>query len=396
MSSLLTKDYFYNLPAQKIALHPLQRRDQAKLLVFDGGEIFHDAFINLPARLPANAFLFFNDTKVIPARLHFRKETGAEIEIFLLNPIMPSVVMSETMASTSGCRWLCTIGNLKRWSENLHLTKDLGDFTLTASLIDRTQGIVEFTWTRKISFAEVITKSGETPLPPYLNRAAEKSDRERYQTIYSHYEGAVAAPTAGLHFTETTFNDLQAKDILHDYVTLHVSAGTFQPIKTENAGEHTMHKEQIIITRHNIENLLAKNRFIVPVGTTSMRTLETLYWYGVKLLKDQEADFKVLQNEPYLEETNFSTTQALTAIIQKMNSLKTDQLTGETAIMIRPGYQFRICNALITNFHQPGSTLILLVAALIGPEWKKVYTEALNNNYRFLSYGDSSLLIPRK
>jgi S-adenosylmethionine:tRNA ribosyltransferase-isomerase len=394
MDKLLTNDYFYELPQERIAVFPLDQRDQAKLLVYNNGQITHDTFTNLPARLPKNAFLFFNDTKVIPARLHFKKDTGADIEIFLLSPTSPSVIISETMASNSGCRWLCTIGNLKRWTENLRLTKNQGEFVLTATLVDRNQGIVEFNWNTDISFAEVISATGQTPLPPYLRREPQTSDKQRYQTIYSHYDGAVAAPTAGLHFTETTFSELRTRNIAHDFLTLHVSAGTFQPIKAENANEHTMHQEQIVITRTNIENLLIKNRTTIPVGTTSMRTLESLYWYGTKLLNDSRAAFKIEQNDPYDRDSTPSREDALYAVIKKMNEMNSNQLIGETAIMIRPGYRFQICEALITNFHQPASTLILLVAALIGPDWKRVYKEALENNYRFLSYGDSSLLIP--
>jgi S-adenosylmethionine:tRNA ribosyltransferase-isomerase len=394
MASLNTDDYLYILPAEKIALHPLKQRDLAKLLVFKNKKVEHTIFQQLTEFLPANTFLFFNDTKVIPARLHFRKESGADIEVFLLNPVLPSTILAETMHATATCTWHCTIGNLKRWNNNLTLQKQLEDITLEATLIDREKAIVEFRWTPSASFAEVVNMAGETPLPPYLKRKAEATDRERYQTIYSVHEGAVAAPTAGLHFTEAVFKDLKSKKIEHDFLTLHVSAGTFQPIKTENANDHVMHNEQIIVTRKNIENLLHQNRFIIPVGTTSMRTLESIYWYGVSLLRNPDAEFQILQNDPYNEKTLPSKEVALKAILVKMDGLQTDMLIGETSIFIKPGYRFQICQALITNFHQPGSTLILLVAAFVGEQWKKIYQEALENNYRFLSYGDSSLLFP--
>jgi S-adenosylmethionine:tRNA ribosyltransferase-isomerase len=389
---LRTEDYFYNLPPDRIALHPLAERDRSKLLVFKNRTVTHQTFQDLPALLPANSFLFFNDTKVIPARLHFRKESGADIEIFLLNPVEPSTVLAETMLATRTCTWHCTIGNLKRWTSDLILTKKINETTLQATLADREKGIVTFKWNSSISFAELVNAIGETPLPPYLKRAAEPSDRERYQTIYSHYEGAVAAPTAGLHFTEKVFQGLKLKGIGHDFLTLHVSAGTFQPIKVSNASDHVMHQEQIVIKKENIENLLHSERFFIPVGTTSMRTLESLYWYGIKLLHDPDATFQINQNDPYVTRDLTPKEDALKAILKKMEKLKTDVLIGETSIFIRPGYDFKICRALITNFHQPGSTLILLVAALIGEQWKHVYEEALTNDYRFLSYGDSSLL----
>lgn len=386
-------DFSYELPAEKIAAYPLAQRDESKLLVYNKGAISHSNFKQLTDHLPSDSFLFFNDTKVIPARLHFKKDTGAEIEIFLLSPLKPSALLVETMQAKESSTWECTIGNLKRWTKGTSLTKETGGTNLKASLVDREKGIVEFTWDSDISFAELISKSGETPLPPYIRRKAEPSDRDRYQTIYSHFEGAVAAPTAGLHFTDRVFDQLKQKNIHHDFVTLHVSAGTFQPVKSENVSEHVMHHEQIIITKKNLENIL-NHDFIIPVGTTSMRTLESLYWYGVKLKDDTKAPFIIEQEYPYQSEKKISKRQAVENVIAKMNESGTETLIGETSIFIKPGYQFRICNALITNFHQPASTLILLVAAFIGEDWKKIYNEALENNYRFLSYGDSSLLMP--
>jgi S-adenosylmethionine:tRNA ribosyltransferase-isomerase len=396
MQDLNIQEYLYDLPNDRIALFPLNDRDQSKLLVFRDGEITHSTFSNLTDFLPPNSFLFFNDTKVIPARVHFRKATGADIEIFLLDPVRPNTVVSEVMATHHQCAWHCTIGNLKRWTNDQTLEKQIGSFTLSAKLIDREKTLVEFSWNSGASFAEIIADAGQTPLPPYLKRQPVATDRERYQTVYSHYEGAVAAPTAGLHFTEAIFGALDKKQIGYDFLTLHVSAGTFQPIKAEKASDHVMHNEQIVARRKNLEALLQPGKFFIPVGTTSMRTLESIYWFGVKLLKDERASFVINQNDPYIIQSMHAMEEAMTAVLKKMNELDIDHLTGETSIFIRPGYQFRVCNALITNFHQPASTLILLVAAFAGKNWRKIYDEALANDYRFLSYGDSSLLFPAK
>jgi S-adenosylmethionine:tRNA ribosyltransferase-isomerase len=393
MKELNINDFTYELPADRIALYPLEKRDQSKLLVYQHGTIVHERFHSLINFLPDNALLFFNDTKVIPARLHFAKETGATIEIFLLHPVTPSSLVAEAMQAQTQSSWKCTIGNLKRWKDDV-LIKELGNSTLEARLLNREEGIVEFRWTENISFAEIITRSGETPLPPYLKRKPESTDRDRYQTVYAQYEGAVAAPTAGLHFTEDVLQALKLKGIATDYVTLHVSAGTFQPVKVQNAAEHTMHNEQVLVSQNNINNLL-QSKFIIPVGTTSMRTLESLYWYGVKLLENPEAIFTIQQHDPYQPYTSLpSAQQALEAVAAYMDRNQLDILTGETSIYIMPGYTFRICNGLVTNFHQPGSTLILLVAAFVGDNWKTIYQQALTNSYRFLSYGDSSLLLP--
>lgn len=388
-------DYRYDLPDEKIARYPLTERDQSKLLVYRNRQLEHSTFTNVPDFLPDNTFLFFNDTKVIPARIHFKKDTGAEIEIFLLSPVQPSAVVAEAMVAVGETTWRCTIGNLKRWKEDSPLEKKLDGITLRADLIDLSSGIVRFLWTSGHSFAEVVSLAGETPLPPYLKRKAEKLDRERYQTIYSHYAGAVAAPTAGLHFTENVFEKLNQKNIRHDFLTLHVSAGTFQPVKAEDANEHVMHREQVIVTRKNLESLLQKDKLIIPVGTTSMRTLESIYWYGVKLLKDPDSDFHVGQDDPYVRQDSLPTSaEAINAVKKMFDDKGIEALGGDTAIFIKPGYRFRVCQGLITNFHQPGSTLMLLVAAFVGDDWRKIYQSALDNNYRFLSFGDSSLLLP--
>ena len=387
-------DYRYELSSDRIAVFPLPNRDESKLLVYRSGVIRHEHFRQLPEFLPEDSLLFFNDTRVIPARIKFVKETGAEIEIFLLSPVSPSTLISQTMQATSECTWKCTIGNVKRWKVASTLQKDVNGHVLHATLEDRAEGVVRFAWQGENSFAELVGQAGETPLPPYLKRAASTEDRTRYQTIYSQYDGAVAAPTAGLHFTENVFDGLKRKNIGWDFVTLHVSAGTFQPVKTENIDEHVMHGEQIVISRKNVENLL-RDKFVIAVGTTSMRTLESLYWFGVRLLNGLTSSFSITQEDPYRDYNQEpSVAEALQAVLYFMEKGGEDTLIGETSIFIKPGYTFRLCQGLITNFHQPASTLILLVAAFVGPDWRMIYKAALDNDYRFLSYGDSSLLIP--
>ena len=393
-SNLKTSDYTYSLPPEKIAYYPLQQRDTSKLLVYKEREIFHSNFLSLSDFLPREAFLFFNNTKVIPARLHFRKESGSAIEIFLLSPVAPSPLLTQTMAATRQCVWQCTIGNLKRWTDGLRLVKQTQAGVLYATLEDRKEGRVEFTWTGGLTFAEVINAAGETPLPPYIKRETEAGDRERYQTIYSHFDGAVAAPTAGLHFTPEVFGRLKERNIGHDFLTLHVSAGTFQPIKAADPEDHVMHEEQVIISRGNVENILRPGKLITAVGTTSMRTLESVYWFGAKLMSDPGSEFRIGQHDAYTFQNPPRQEEAIKAVAAYMDANRLDQLVGETSIFIRPGYTFKLCRALITNFHQPGSTLILLVAAFVGDDWKKIYDQALGADYRFLSYGDSSLLIP--
>jgi len=388
------KDYWYNLPPDRIALYPLEERDQSKLLVYRHGQIEHSSFKHLTSYLPDNSSLFFNNTRVIPARIHFQKETGAIIELFLLNPISPSTLVQQAMEAKHSCRWICTIGNLKKWIDDTTLIRDIDGIILRANLLNRQTGEVEFTWDpAELSFAQLINKVGVTPLPPYLKRDAEESDRIRYQTVYSNQDGAVAAPTAGLHFTETTFKALKAKGHTIEFLTLHVSAGTFQPVKVENAVNHPMHAEQVVVTDENLEALI-NARFVIAVGTTSMRTIESLYWYGIKVLHDSTAAFTISQFDPYRTSTKISAKEALKAVRDKMKRENLAAIAGETSIMIMPGYNFKIVQGLITNFHQPASTLMLLVAAFIGEDWKRIYQEALQNNYRFLSYGDSSLLLP--
>lgn len=387
------REYQYHLPSDRIAIYPLKERDQSKLLVYQNGEISHSTFAQINTFLPTPSTIFFNDTKVIPARLFFSKETGSEIELFLLDPY--GAELSQAMQARGSATWRCTIGNLKRWTEGLLLVKDINQVKLTASLINREQGIVKFEWNpAELSFGEVLNFFGVTPLPPYIKRQAEPTDRERYQTIYSQADGAVAAPTAGLHFTDKIINQIKANGAITDYVTLHVSAGTFQPVKVSNALDHTMHKERIIITKNNIKNLLLEDRKIIAVGTTSLRTLESVYWYGTKLLTNPEAPFKIVKLDPYAGNNKSpSKKESLQAIYDLMCRKEVEIIHGETSIYIVPGYQFQLVDALITNFHQPGSTLMLLVAAFVREDWKRIYRQALDNDYRFLSYGDSSLLV---
>lgn len=387
------KDYIYTLPEERIAKFPLAERDQSKLLIYSGGKIVHEAFKNISQHLPKDSLLVFNNTKVIPARLHFQKETGAFIELFLLTPLKPSDRLLGAMQSQHSCTWQCTIGNLKRWPDGSILQKKLTNTLLTARLVDKVNQVVEFSWTNGLTFAEVINESGETPLPPYLKRSPILSDRERYQTVYSMHEGAVAAPTAGLHFTNEILSSLHDKDIQQAFVTLHVSAGTFQPVKVENALEHPMHSEQLVVEKSFVEKLLNHDSLVIPVGTTSMRTLESLYWMGVNVLSKKENVFAVDQHLPYKKDRgNHSKQESLRALLQHLDASGDTTLIGHTSIYIHEGYSFKVCDALVTNFHQPGSTLLLLIAAFVGDDWRAIYSEALDNDYRFLSYGDSSLL----
>ena len=390
------EDYMYELPSSRIAEYPLADRDASKLLVFNHNNVEHKKFSQLPDLLPDNSILFFNDTKVIPARILFHKETGAAIEIFLLQPILPSALLSVTMAGTGKSMWRCSIGNLKRWKNDIVLRKNLGEITLNARLVSVEENLVEFSWKPQTTkFAEIIAAAGAVPLPPYIKRDPEAADRERYQTVYSQEEGAVAAPTAGLHFTEKLLRRLRDRGIMTNFLTLHVSAGTFMPVKEENAVEHTMHSEQIVIQRQTLEYLLIPGKNVIAVGTTAMRTLESLYWYGVLLIKNPSAQFEIDKLIPYqIDSQSIPNNEAFNAVLSLMTQNGVDKLTGTTSIFIFPGYRFRVCQGLITNFHQPGSTLLLLIAAFAGRFWKKIYREALTRDYRFLSYGDSSLLIP--
>lgn len=405
ITPLSLTSYDYPLPDDRIAKHPLAQRDQAKLLVYRQGVIHDQLFSDLPDWLPKRTCLCFNNTKVIPARLHFRKAAseqglGALIEILLLHPIAPSTVMSQAMGATQQATWECMIGNLRKWKAEQDLHQELTvagqKVTLRARLLDSAKKHVQFRWDADVSFAEVVEAAGKVPLPPYLHRESTEEDRQRYQTVYSKTQGAVAAPTAGLHFTDAVLDQLKQKNVVLNELTLHVGAGTFQPIKEEVVQNHAMHSEQMVIQRENIEQLLAPDRPIMAVGTTSLRTLESLYWYGVLLSQDPEATFLIPKLYPYQHEGRTLPTlaESMQLIIESMDRQKIETLVGETEIFIFPGYTFRVCQGLITNFHLPKSTLILLIAAFVGKSWEKIYQHALNRDYRFLSYGDSSLLFP--
>lgn len=397
MENLNLSDYSYQLPDERIAKHPLHQRDSSKLLIYEVGKIRHQQFKDIVDLIPTKSTLFFNNTKVIPARIFLKKDTGASIEIFLLNPVSPSHIMSIVMEEKRTVTWQCMVGNYKKWKDDALKTTLIINGTnvnLSATVIDRDNKSIRFEWDNPgISFAEIVEGAGQVPLPPYLNRPAEANDKPRYQTVYSQIEGAVAAPTAGLHFTDDVLASLKSRNIHQDFLTLHVSAGTFQPIKTENVIEHPMHSEQIVASKENILNVINATEKIIPVGTTSMRTLESLFWFGVRLINGNE-DFAIQKLEPYQGNIIPSRNDAFQAILNWMDKNTLSQIVGKTEIFIVPGYRFRVCDGLITNFHQPGSTLMLLVAALIGDDWKKVYQEALSKDYRFLSYGDSSLLLP--
>lgn len=389
------KDFVYDLPSDRIAQHPVSPRHDAKLLVYRNGTITDAVFRNLAEFIPANATLVFNDTRVIPARMRFGTETGATIEVFLLDPVSPSLVPEQALRVTGTCTWRCTIGNLKRWKEGMELSLRNNDNVLIVNLLDRSNGIVQFRWEPgEVPFAEILERAGQIPLPPYLNRAVAQSDRENYQTVYARNNGAVAAPTAGLHFTPQLLDRLEKAGIKREYVTLHVSAGTFQLVKVSDPREHPMHAERISMSRSTLQHLLENPGSIIPVGTTSVRTLESLFWYSCRLEDDPEAEFRINQHEPELHNSTDSREAALERIIREMDRKNMVALEGSTALMIRPGYKFRMCDALITNFHQPGSTLLLLVAALVGDDWRGIYDHAMAANYRFLSYGDGSLLVP--
>jgi len=392
-------EYTYDLPDERIAKFPLEDRSASKLLFYNKGTIEHLRFSSIPGLLPENTSLYFNNTKVIPARLAFQKSSGALIEIFLLQPVLPSPVISVAMEARSPVVWKCMIGNAKRWKEGvLERNIELEGATVKVEVKRLGADEVQLSWDKSTArFVDVVDAIGKTPLPPYLHREAIKNDKKTYQTVYSEKDGAVAAPTAGLHFTYEIIQQLRDKEVTTNFLTLHVSAGTFQPIKTATAQEHVMHSEQIIIKRENLEQLLEPGRFNVAVGTTSMRTLESTYWYGVMLKQDQDAAFEIPKLFPYEQSAAIpSMSESMQVVLNKMDKLGVDELVGTTEIFIFPGYQFRVVNGLITNFHQPNSTLILLVAAFVGDDWRKVYGEALASDYRFLSYGDSSLLIPGK
>ncbi|MBO7194206.1 MAG: S-adenosylmethionine:tRNA ribosyltransferase-isomerase [Bacteroidaceae bacterium] len=394
-------EYDYPLPDERIAKYPLAERDTSKLLLYKGGEIVEERFSNLPSFIPQGALMVFNNTRVIQARMRFRKETGAQIEVFCLEPEQPAdyqLVFQER----SECIWQCLVGNSNRWKGGV-LSQVINiagvDVTLSVERVSSaaTVNLVRFFWDGGLSFAELLEAAGELPIPPYLNRKTEENDKNTYQTVYSKVKGSVAAPTAGLHFTPAVLSALDAAGVQRGEVTLHVGAGTFRPVKSELIANHEMHEEYIEVQRALLERLVAADGVAVAVGTTSVRTLESLYFLGEKVSENpaiEESELFVEQWAPYNREHTLSTVEALKALLLWLETKGLDRIHSHTRIMIAPGYKFRIVRAIVTNFHQPKSTLLLLVSAFIGANWRKVYDFALENGFRFLSYGDSSLLIP--
>lgn len=397
-------EFNYPLPDERIAKFPLPIRDQSKLLLYRHGEVSADRFTSLPEYLPKGSLMIFNNTKVIQARLHFRKETGALIEVFCLEPIQPNDYVLN-FQQTEHVAWLCMIGNLKKWKEGLlrrEMTVKGKPLTLTAERgkCHGTSHWVDFSWNNpEVTFADILEVFGELPIPPYLNRETQESDKETYQTVYSKIKGSVAAPTAGLHFTPRVLDALRDKGIELEELTLHVGAGTFKPVKSEEIEGHEMHTEYISVSRSTLEKLIAHDGKAVAVGTTSVRTLESLYHIGITLLNNPEAteeDLHVRQWQPYemSAETAAPPVEALQAIVTYLDRHRMETLHTSTQIIIAPGYEYRIVKAMVTNFHQPQSTLLLLVSAFVRGDWQKIYDYALAHDFRFLSYGDSSLLIP--
>ena len=398
------KDFNYNLPDERIAKFPLAKRDNSKLLLYRHGEVTEDVFHNIAQYLPKGALMVFNNTKVIQARLHFRKETGALIEVFLLEPYMPADY--EQMFQTTGhCSWLCMIGNLKKWKEgSLKRTFDVKGKEVTL-VAQRKEDVhksyrVDFSWDASdVSWAELLDAVGELPIPPYLNRETQESDKTTYQTVYSKIKGSVAAPTAGLHFTPEVLADIDRHGIDREELTLHVGAGTFKPVKSEEIQDHEMHTEYICVHRQTLEKLIRHEAKAIAVGTTSVRTLESLYYIGVKLEKTldlSEEELHVCQWEPYENTVAKPITplKAIENILAYLDKHGLSALHASTQIIIAPGYEYNIVKMLVTNFHQPQSTLLLLVSAFVHGDWRKIYDYALAHDFRFLSYGDSSLLIP--
>lgn len=400
MKNIILEEYSYTLPESRIAKYPLDERDQSKLLLYLSGKITHDRFLNLGNYLTDNDIMVFNNSRVVKARMLMRKDTGAMIEVFCLEPHLP-IDFERNFASNGPVRWKCLIGNLKKWKSGMISTKFTCKGTeryLWAKRLDQSgdSWVVEFDWSDKsLSFSDILTHTGKVPIPPYLNRPDEDIDIDRYQTIYCKTDGSVAAPTAGLHFTERVIKDLDARGIRRTSVTLHVSAGTFKPVKGINITDHEMHTEHFYITPEAIEAI--RNGRVISVGTTSMRTLESVYWIGVSLLTrkfNPAIGPYVGQWDAYGPHREISPIDALDAVYGYIQSLPSGVLEARTSLIIVPGYRFRIVKGLITNFHQPRSTLLLLVAAFAGKKWIEMYDYALANDFRLLSYGDSSLIIP--
>lgn len=396
------EDYNYPLPDERIAKYPLAERDSSKLLRYIDGKIDEFVFRQIPELLPSDAVMVFNDTKVVPARLHFVRPTGARIEIFCLQPVKPEEY-NISFAATSSCSWKCVIGNAKKWKGDIldlynpENSPEIAEMAMKARLVSREgeTGIVEFSWSGGNPFSRVLEICGTIPIPPYLNRESEAIDSERYQTLYAKFRGSVAAPTAGLHFTQAVLDAIKSKGIDIETVCLHVGAGTFLPVKNSEVAKHPMHREPFVVTLDFLKDLRSSGKSVIAVGTTSVRTLESLYYIGVSCI-ETGAPADVDQWAPYTREYEWSTEESLDAIIAYMEKNSLDKISAGTRIIIVPGFRFRIVDMLVTNFHQPESTLILLVSAFVGGDWKTIYDYALSHDFRFLSYGDSSLLYRRK
>ncbi|MBP7871120.1 S-adenosylmethionine:tRNA ribosyltransferase-isomerase [Macellibacteroides fermentans] len=395
------EEFNYPLPDERIAKFPLTKRDESKLLVYRNGKIDEAVFKQLSDYLPQGSMLVYNNTRVIQARMLFQKETGAQIEVFCLEPVIPHDY-ALVFQQTESCSWLCLVGNLKKWKEGaLHKTIRMDDkeVVLSAERIKTTgdSHLVRFSWNNpQVTFAELLDAAGILPIPPYLHRETRESDLQTYQTVYSKIKGSVAAPTAGLHFTPEVLAGLDAKGFTREEVTLHVGAGTFKPVKSEVIGDHEMHTEFISVRRSAIENIRTNLGRVIAVGTTSVRTLESLYYMGRTLVNNPDAtseELVVTQWTPYHDTEEVTAHEALTALLDYLDRNQTDTLLSATQIMIAPGYEFKIVKGIITNFHQPKSTLLLLISAFVNGNWKSIYNYALDNDFRFLSYGDSSLLL---
>ncbi len=396
------EDYNYHLPDERIAKYPLAERDSSKLLRYRDGKVDEFVFRQIPELLPSESVMVFNDTKVVPARLHFVRPTGARIEIFCLQPVSPEEY-NLSFASNGTCSWKCVIGNAKKWKGDIldlynpEMDAEISSLAMKARLLSRDgeTGIVEFSWSGGLPFSRVLELCGTIPIPPYLNRESEEIDSERYQTLYARFRGSVAAPTAGLHFTQHVLDEIKNKGIDMETVCLHVGAGTFLPVKNSEVAKHPMHREPFVVTLDFLKDLRHSGKTVIAVGTTSVRTLESLYYIGVSCI-EKGAPEDVDQWAPYAREYKWSTEDALDAIISYMEEYSMNSLCAGTRIIIVPGFKFRIVDMLVTNFHQPESTLILLVSAFVGGDWRRIYDYALSHGFRFLSYGDSSLLFRRQ
>jgi len=391
---LQTNDFSYNLPEERIAKYPLPVRNHSKLLVYQNGQIKEDIFEGLEKYLPEDSLLVFNNTRVLAARLHFAKATGAHIEVFCLEPYQTPV--EEALCATRTCTWACMVGNLKRFKAGDTLKLNIAGTELRAQRIQRREDdvLVQFEWDGGINFSSILQEAGEVPLPPYLNRETEDTDREQYQTVYAEREGAVAAPTAGLHFVGDQVKELQQKG--HDlaYLTLHVGAGTFKPVKAKKLVDHSMHAERIVVNRSMLEQMSKNSKSVICVGTTSLRSIESLYWLAVKMKGGEFAAVpNVNQEDAYKLSQEMTVPEAFQYLLDYMTNENLEQLDFHSGLYIMPGYPWQVIDGLITNFHQPQSTLLALIAAFIGEDWKKVYEYALTHDFRFLSYGDSSLLL---